>query len=301
MLKIDSILKTTPIELKGVLQLLAGATMISFSGVFVKIAHVGPTMAGFYRMFFGAFILFAIVFFKKEKLWAGRKAFITAIICAIFFALDLSFWHRSIYFVGPGLATLLANFQVFFLTGFGIIVFRESLNLKFLISIPLSILGLLLIVGIKWEYIGADYKTGVIFGLIAAICYSVYLLTLRNLQTKKSSPKSMVNIAIISLFTSLIMGIEAFVQKETFFIPEFKTLTALIAYGLFGQVFGWVLISKGLPKVETSRAGLILLLQPTLAFIWDIIFFLRPTTLVEVIGAIIAMIAIYIGAISQNR
>ena len=35
----------------GTLQMIAGAVMLSFSAVFVKWAHVGPTMAGFYRMF----------------------------------------------------------------------------------------------------------------------------------------------------------------------------------------------------------------------------------------------------------
>ena len=36
----------------GTLQMIGGAVMLSFSAVFVKWANVGPTMAGFYRMFF---------------------------------------------------------------------------------------------------------------------------------------------------------------------------------------------------------------------------------------------------------
>jgi len=44
----------------GLIQLIAGATIISFSAVFVKLVHVGPTMAGFYRVLFGGLILLAV-------------------------------------------------------------------------------------------------------------------------------------------------------------------------------------------------------------------------------------------------
>ena len=55
------------------------------------------------------------------------------------------------------------------------------------------------------------------------------------------------------------------------------------------------MISTGLPKFPASKAGLILLLQPTCAFIWDILFFARPTGAVEGLGAAITLGAIYLG------
>ena len=47
-------------RLSGLILLALGASMISFSGVWVKLAHVGPTAAGFYRTFFGGVILLAL-------------------------------------------------------------------------------------------------------------------------------------------------------------------------------------------------------------------------------------------------
>jgi drug/metabolite transporter (DMT)-like permease len=43
------------------------------------------------------------------------------------------------------------------------------------------------------------------------------------------------------------------------------------------------------------EAGLALLLQPTLSFVWDVLFFSRPMTAMELLGAGIALIAIYLG------
>ena len=98
----------------GLLQLTTGAVMISFSPVYVKLAHVGPITAGFYRMLFGGILLSAIVWIRGERLSHGPRSVLVALAGSIFLALDTSFWHWSIRYVGPGLATLLANFQVFF-------------------------------------------------------------------------------------------------------------------------------------------------------------------------------------------
>ena len=42
---------------RGIIELLAGAVLISFSPVFVKVADVEPTMAGFYRCSIGGVFL----------------------------------------------------------------------------------------------------------------------------------------------------------------------------------------------------------------------------------------------------
>ena len=61
-----------------------------------------------------------------------------------------------------------------------------------------------------------------------------------------------------------------------------------------------VLITFGITKVEASRVGLILLLQPTLAYLWDILFFAKPIIPLEITGAILALIAIYLGTVGRR-
>ena len=93
--------------------MLAGAAMISFAPVFVRLTSVPPTSSAFYRTLFGGVMLLAVLHYRGERLWSGAGAFLALFGAGLFFALDLWAWHRSIWFVGPGLATLLANFQVF--------------------------------------------------------------------------------------------------------------------------------------------------------------------------------------------
>lgn len=284
----------------GYLQLGAGAALISFSAVFVKLAHVGPTTAGFYRVLFGGIMLLILLAVRRERLFQGLRHTVLLAVCGLIFALDLTLWHRSIHYIGPGLATLIANFQVFFLALIGVLGLGERVTWKLALSILMAMGGLYLLVGLNWNALGADYKTGVILGLFTALCYTAYILTLRKSQSA-GAESGFPAIAIISLFTAMFLGMEAWIFHESIAIPDKQTWFALVGYGFCGQVLGWVLISRGLPRVEASRAGLILLLQPTLAFLWDILFFARPTVPMEILGALLALLGIYLGTVSRRR
>ena len=283
----------------GTLQMIGGAVMLSFSAVFVKWAHVGPTMAGFYRMFFGGVLLLCAILVRKERLFHGSHHLKTVFICSLLFALDLTLWHRSIHFIGPGLSTLMANFQVFFLALFGMIILKEKSNWKLFVSIPVAILGLYLIVAPNWNELGQEYRAGVVLALLTAISYASYILVLRNFQSK-FTVSALPTIGLVSLITALVLALEALLINESFVIPDAQSWIALLGYGLFPQVLGWVLISNGLPKLEASRAGLILLLQPTFAFVWDILFFSRASTWLEMLGALVALFAIYLGVSAKK-
>ncbi|MBU2454314.1 MAG: EamA family transporter, partial [Proteobacteria bacterium] len=124
--------------------LLIGALIISFSSVLVKTSHVSSTVSAFYRVFFGSFFLICGCILKKEFKKKSLKKNILAIVCGLLFALDLWTWHLSIQYVGPGLATILGNCQVFVLSIVGFLVFKEKIRITFVLSVPLAFFGLFL-------------------------------------------------------------------------------------------------------------------------------------------------------------
>lgn len=277
-----------------------GAIMISFSGVYVKLVNVNPTVSGFYRMFFGGVCLSLVVVIKKDNVWHGFRTFNLSVLCGLFFALDLFVKHKSVLFIGPGLSTILANFQVFFLAIIGITFLGEKKSIKLFISIPMAVIGLFFIVGIQWKILESDYKLGILLGLLTTLFYTSYLLSLRSVQTHKNPLSPFANLSVISISSSVFLFIMAWLESESFLIPDTQTYGYLLAYGIFSQVLGWVLISKGMPKIDISIVGLILLLQPTLAFVWDVLFFHHQTTLTGLFGVILTITAIYLGS-TRNR
>ena len=279
---------------------LAGAAMISFSGVYVKWAHVGPTVSGFYRVLIGGLVLVGISVYRRERWWINPAYFGWQLICGLIFALDLFFWHKSVVLTGPGLATILGNFQVFLLASVGVIIFGERLTLRLVSSIPAAILGLFLVVGISWQALSPGYRWGVVFGLITAVCYAGYTLSLRYLQSGLRRIPPLPNLAVVSLASAAFLGLLALGEGETFSLVDLRTTSAITAYGIFSQVCGWALISKGLPGVRASLAGLLLLMQPSLAYVWDMVFFNADITLVKGAGTVITLFAIYLGSTTSR-
>ncbi len=275
-------------------QVLCGAFLISFSGIFVKLADVSPTTSGFYRVFFGAIFLFAATFWVKGFKQLAPSEWLLITFCGFVFALDLFFWHESIMYIGPGLATLLGNFQVFFLAAAGILFFGEQSRPRFFVALPLATIGLLLIIGIHWDNLANNYKTGIYFGLLTAVCYTAFLLSLRKIRSNDTHTL-FYTLMIVSITSAFFLGMKMLHAGDSFTIPNDKSLMALIGLGLFSQTVGWVLIAHALPKMRASHAGLILLLQPSLAFIWDVLLFHRPTDTMNWIGLAVTLAAIYMG------
>jgi len=278
------------------IQVLTGAVIISFSSILVKVAHVGPITAGFYRMLFGTMALLAVVIIKRERLWGGWRTVFLPCLAGLMFFLGLSFWHHSIHFIGPGLSTIFANHQVFVVALGAFWFLGERPGCHMLLAIPLAICGLFLIVAPEWSHLGQDYRYGIYLGLGAAVWYGTFLLIMRWSSGFRSGLSPLANITLASMFSTLFMTLEVFRGREGFVIPDGASWGALLMLGVICHASGWWLIIEGMPKMPLSIVSLSILLQPLGAFIWDILFFGRPTTLLEVAGAIMALGAIFLGS-----
>ena len=271
-----------------------GAVLISFSSVWVKICGVSAIVSAFYRVFFGGLMLLFMVWKNRELKWHGKHLFATAVGCGLFFALDLVMYHKSIHYVGPGLGTILPNFQVFVLTLYSGVILKEKLPRLFIIALPLALLGLVMIVGIDIDALSPSYRLGIIMGLAAAFCYSGFLLSLRKLQAALQRYSFNYVLMQVSLLTALLIALEILRSGEHFTIPTLSSLFFLLLLALFSQVLGFTLISSALPHISPSISGVVLLAQPALAFVWDVIFFGRPTDLLSWCGVGLTLFAIYV-------
>lgn len=278
-----------------ILVLLSAAVVISFSSVFVKLCNVAPGVSAFYRVFFGSIFLVFACILKKEFTKRKLKNNLLAVVCGLLFALDLWTWHTSIKYVGPGLATILGNCQVFILTLAGFLVYKEKIGLAFLIAVPLAFFGLFLLIGFDIDQFSPEYSTGVVCGLLTAFFYSLFLLLLRKIQSDKDDFSLFYYLMVLSASCALFLGGGSLAAGEKFSIPNLTTLLSLLGLGFFIQFAAWAGISNSLPRVKASHAGLALLLQPALSFVWDVVLFERQTGAAGWIGLVIVLSAIYLG------
>ncbi len=277
-------------------RLFGGAALISLSPVWVTLVSVSPTTSGFYRMLIGASALVLFIVLTRRRLALSVRAWAILMLAAVFFALDLFFWHRSIIYAGPGLATLLANFQVFIMMLAGVVLLRQKPSALQLLAAPLALVGLGMIVGLDWQSLPAGYRLGVWFGLLTAVVYAGYLLSLRAACAESDYLLPVREVAVVSVVGAVFLGLTVLAEGGSLAIPTWTDAAWLLGYGILSHTIGWLLIASSLRQVSTTQAGLALLLQPTLSFVWDVLLFDRPMQAIEFAGAAIALVAIYLGS-----
>lgn len=285
----------------AVIRMLAGACLISTNSILVKWAHVGPNVSAFYRMLFGGVLLAAILAWQRRFAMPSAKQLAWGLLPAFAFALDLFLWHRSIFYVGPGLATLLANFQVFLMALAGVLLFKERLGKAFVAGLALAFVGLWLLVGRQWGGFTGVYRLGVIYGVLTGFCYAAYLLTLRRTQAvePRATPEQL--LCFVSLLCAAMLIVFVAAAGDSLRIPDAQTWGALVGVALTGQVLGWVLIARAMPHLPASLVGLLLLLQPSLSFVFDVLLFARPTVAIDWIGLGLSLIGIFVAGQSKAK
>lgn len=294
-----NVLKKSLYEKRPLSLLFIGVVLISVSPILVKLSQSSALQVGFYRNAFGALFLLPLVLVKKEKWFHGKWTVLFPVIAGALFFLDLWGWHAAIGFVGPGIATLLGNCQVFFLALFGILFLGEKLSRLFLFSVPLALFGIFLIVRTQGE-MGDGYLIGVLLALSAAFCYAVFLLIMRKSQSLERKISADMNLLYITISTGVLFGITMALTNSSFQLESQQAVFSLLAYGLFPHVIGWIIISRCLPLVRASVAGITLLLQPVLTFTWEILVFQAQFHWLQLLGGAIAIVAIYMGTKGQR-
>ena len=291
-------------SLAPLLVLMSGAVCVSFAAIFVKLigeARLGPTAVGFWRTLFGGLILILLATAGRRRVVLNPRLFLFSLLAGFIFFLDLFFWHRSIYCSGAGMATVLANTQVFFTALLSFLVFRERLSVRFFASAAGAVIGITLLVGLIGEEITLTtrYLEGVAFGLATGIVYAHYLVTVKWSGQNGNLPEVVTFMAWTSLFAAMFLGTAGLMEPGPMVPPDLQSLGLLLALAVVAQALGWCAITGSLRKLDASRAGLILLLQPTLAMVWGVLFFAEQLTFSQAVGAAVTLAAIYFGGLKK--
>lgn len=286
----------------ALLSMLAGAALIGTNAMMVRAAGTPPTVSAFWRMLFAGLML--VLLLRATGRWQKlpRHVWLWALLPATAFACDLWLWHRSILLIGPGLATLLGNAQVFFMALAGMLLYRERLGPRFIGGIVLAFIGLWLLLGSGWSALPPQYRWGVWLGLGTGVCYAIYNITLRRAQqharevTQGPAPIEQV-LAIASLASAVLLGMMGWAEGADFAIPSWQSLGILLTLALFGHCLSWVLISRAMPHLSVALIGLLLLLQPIIAFLLDVGLLGRATTPREWAGLLVSLAGIFLAGL----
>jgi len=280
--------------------LLLGAVIISFAPILVRASDLPADTMGFYRMLIGlGWFAGASLLLGSAKLPPAQRRL--ALLAGVAFALDLICWHRAIHLLGPGVATLLANLQVLLVAAY--MAWRggsEAPRRLFWLALPLALAGLTLIVTASAQphrYL----LPGLMLGLAAAGAYATYLILLKGVAQNSLAQSNQVMLRV-AISGTLVMGTVTLLQHGTLQLPDSASQWSyLLLYGLLVQGIAWSLIARAMQRVPAVLVSLLLLLQPALALVWDMLWFAHPFSWQELAGVGLTLVAIALGVLSSAR
>jgi drug/metabolite transporter (DMT)-like permease len=292
------------------LRLFLGAVLIGFAPILVKLVAIGPTTTAFYRCAFAFLILMLLMasglLSKNVRLsprhWP-REAKWLAALAGLLFAGDLYVWHRAVLYAGAGMGTILGNTQVFYSSLLGLLFFDERLTFRFVVSVLMAFAGVFLLVrfgSAPSSTLGDKYWWGVAFGLSTGAFYASYILTMRRLEKLSVGIPTEQLIAAVSAVAAIVL-LPISLHESTLRLPVGMEWVWLPTLALVAQIAGWILITKNLPKVPLSRAGLIILAQPVVATVVGNLLFGESLSPLQLLGAVLTLAAIYLGTLPTAK
>ncbi len=267
---------------------LAGIATISFSAIFVRLADVSPTTAAFFRAAYAIPALYLVARMIRDRDRREPRMRWLAFFSGTFLAIDLSFWHQAIAWIGAGLGTVLGNTQVVFVGVAAWFLHKERPSQSALLMIPIVFLGVVLISGLgDPAAYGANPVGGVIYGILTGLFFGGFILLFR------ASNKGLAPVAGPLLDATCGMAVGTL--GASLFDPGFSVVPSwpahgwLLAMALGSQVIGWLFISYALPRLPALETSVQLLVQPMLTILWGRLLFGEYLSTLQWTGAVLVL------------
>lgn len=276
---------------RALLALLCGAMAIAFAPIFVRWSEAGPIATAFYRVALAWPVLFLWVRTGPSSARTGPRSpreHTGLLLAGTFFACDLAAWHWSIQLTTVANATLLANLAPVFVTVGGWLWLGHRVNRRFVYGLALALTGLGLLSGASFA-LGKRFLAGDLLGILTAVFYGAYILTISRLRRRFSTAAIMSYTALVA---SVLLLLFTLLSGETILGLSSTGWLVVCALAWFSHAGGQSLITYALAHLPAHYSSLVLILQPVLAGLLAWTLFGERLDAVQLLGALIVLAGI---------
>jgi drug/metabolite transporter (DMT)-like permease len=270
--------------------LLAGATCIALSPIFVRVADVGPTASAFWRVALALPLLWPLVALSPRAgaLGPERRMLLAA---GFAFAGDLGFWHWSIQFTSVANSTLLANLASLFVTLAAWIFWRQRPSALFAAGLAAALAGVGLLVHTSLQF-SASALLGDALGVVTAVFYAGYILAVKDLRDRGAG--TLYVMAMTTTLTALFLLPVALASGETLLPQSAAGWLKLAGLAWISHCAGQGLIAYSLAHLPAAFSSVSLLFQPVMAALFAWILLAEPLVPLQIAGGAVVLVGIYL-------
>jgi drug/metabolite transporter (DMT)-like permease len=278
--------------------LLAGATCIALSPIWVRLADVGPTASAFWRVGLAVPLLWALHAAARAKAVARADApapraphrgYLVA--AGLAFAGDLGFWHWSIKFTSVANSTLLANLATIFVTLAAWLVWKQRPTRTFLAGLAAALAGVAVLVRASFS-LSPTALLGDLLGVVTAMFYAWYLLSVAQVRVRGAATLELM--AATTTITALVLLPVALASGEPLLPQSLNGWLVLLGLAWISHSAGQGLIAYALAHLPAAFSSVSLLFQPVMAAVFAWLLLAEPLAAVQVAGGAVVLAGIWL-------
>jgi drug/metabolite transporter (DMT)-like permease len=280
----------------GLTAVLAGASLLGFSAIFVRWAMAGgasPLTVGLYRMLFA--LPGALVLAARSGGVGGGRGRRWALAAGLAFSLDLVLWHAAMRETTAANATLLVGgLSPIWVALFSAVAFKRRTRFIGWLGQAVGLAGALVLALARGARGGNG--TGEALAVAASFCYAAFTLTISKSRRTLNAPQALL---WMSLGCLGCFALGLVVTGDPLRGFDARAWASLVGLGLVVQLLGWWLNSWGLGHVDAPTGAIALQMQqvatPILAA-WLLAEPLRPLGITGGAGIIGGIVMVAAGA-----
>ncbi|MEG0855901.1 MAG: DMT family transporter [Terrisporobacter sp.] len=245
----------------------------------------------FLRLSVGCLILVMYAIIKNPGLLKiSKKGLFYSIIIGLLCQGMFNYCYvNAIKSSGSAVAAVLLYTSPIFITVFSKVIYKEKINKMKLISLSTCVVAAILAVTGGSLDLQSISSTGIIFGIMAAVLYSLMPIISKNILDEVNNLTMM----IYSFLTGALMLISRVdFTRVSGSITDLNVLPNIIGFGLFSGALAYICYTSGVKSgIELSIAGVIASIELVFAQIigWTIMG--EPFNFVKVIGVMLMMVS----------
>ena len=299
---------------KGYTYIIVSAIIFSTMEIGGKIiaGQINPFQLTFLRFLIGGLFLlpFAIKELSKRNLILDKndfKFFIwTGFLCVI---VSMTFFQLAIVYTKASTVAILFSTNPIFTIPFAYFILKENLVKRTVISLMLSIIGIIFI--LNPLNIGKDIF-GIVLAILAAITFSVYTVMGKKKAHRYGSiilnSFTFISGALLLLIYIMISNtsnfinianeyrlFKAFVAIPIFTNITFKNLIVIMYLGIVVTGLGYLFFFMAMEKTSAAKASIVFFIKPALAPILSFIVLKETVPTNALLGIMFILLGSYIG------
>jgi drug/metabolite transporter (DMT)-like permease len=280
---------------KGSLLIVLGASCYGMLGVYVKMAYQNGystaevTLSQFILGFAALFILNLFQRFRSQKKQSTFpfKSKIKLVISGTSLGLTSIFYYMAVKYVPVSVGIVLLMQTVWMGIVLEMILYRKFCGWQKVISAIIVIIGSVLATNLTGQVIVMN-SIGVVWGLLAAVCYTATMYSTKNIESSLPSHKRSLYMILGGLI--IVMIVFGSSLNLAFSYKIFFSWGLLVS--LFGTVFPPLLFTAGMPLTGVGLGAILASVEIPVAVVAANLLLKEPVNKLQWFGVILILISV---------